>query len=213
MKARAHRLLALLLMVFALHTASAAGRNPDKKKPAEDNMVVALEKFAYSVYSIKDQLKFRLAFENESAQQVWVRIFDSKSRLLFTDHLGKKTALKRNYDVAGVGKGEYRMVISCGQFNSSNQLFIGINPVQGKFEAHLSHGLKAGKMQIAFQNATDDVYVTLSDASGVIHYSEHLVGEANFARRYDLSRLRPGQYTMSLSTGDKTLEQIYQVGK
>jgi hypothetical protein len=39
------------------------------------------------------------------------------------------------------------------------------------------------------------------------------VGEVNFARRYDLSRLRPGEYTMSITTGDKTVEQAYKVGK
>jgi hypothetical protein len=90
---------------------------------------------------------------------------------------------------------------------------VGTKPVEGKFGAYLSNQLKDGKMQLAFQNASDDVYITLTDAQGTIHYSEHLVGEVNFARRYDLSRLRPGEYTMSITTGDKTVEQAYKVGK
>jgi hypothetical protein len=211
MKKYVHKLFALLLTVFALSTAHANDRKPGK--PAEESRVVPLEKFAYSVYARKDQLKFRLAFENTAAERVTVRIFDRQNRLVHTDVMRNQTGLKRDYNLEALGKGEYQMSIVCGEFSATNRLFVGTKPVEGKFGAYLSNQLKDGKMQLAFQNASDDVYITLTDAQGTIHYSEHLVGEVNFARRYDLSRLRPGEYTMSITTGDKTVEQAYKVGK
>jgi hypothetical protein len=213
MKTHLHKLFALLLTVMAFTSAQATDKTPKDDQPAEESKVVALEKFAYSVYSIKDKTKFRLAFENQDAQQVVVRIFDNRNRLVHTDRLKRKTALKRDYNLSEVGKGQYRMDIRCGEFTASNTLYVGMQPVAGKFDAYLSHSLKQGKMQIAFQNATEDVYVTLTDANGVIHYSEHLVDSPNFARRYDLSRLRPGEYTMSVTMGDKTMEQTYRLGQ
>jgi hypothetical protein len=210
MKKHIHKVFALLLTVFALSTAHANDRKPGE--PRDEQKVVPLEKFAYSVYALKDQLKFRLAFENTAAERVTVRIFDRQNRLVHTDVVRKQTGLKRDYNLSALGKGEYQMSILCGEFSATNRLFVGTQPVQGKFGAYLSHHLKNGKMQLAFQNAGDDVYITLTDAQGTIHYSE-VVNELNFARRYDLSRLRPGEYTMSITSGDKTVEQVYKVGK
>jgi hypothetical protein len=210
MKTHLYKSLVLGLSFLGANLAQA---NPTEEPPAKTNpepsRVVALEKFAYGAYAIKDQMKLRLAFENQTGQAVSVKIYDANERLVYQDQLNRRvTALKRNYDLSELGKGHYRMDIQCGDFTATNPLSVGVRSVTGKFSAYLSAQLKNGKMQVAFQNAAADVYVTLVDANGAIHYSEHL-NEANFVRRYDLSRLRAGTYTMLVSDGNRTVEQTY----
>ncbi|MCU0451339.1 MAG: hypothetical protein MUC97_16115 [Bernardetiaceae bacterium] len=210
MKTHFHKSLVLGLGLLSVNLAYA---NPTEEPPSttrtEPSRVVALEKFAYGAYAIKDQLKLRLAFENQTGQAVSVKIYDENERLVYRDQLNRRvTALKRNYDLSELGKGQYRMDIQCGDFTASNPLSVGVRQLTGNYSAYLSAQLKNGKMQVAFQNAATDVYVTLVDDNGAIHYSEHL-NEANFARRYDLSRLRAGTYTMMVTCGNRTVEQTY----
>jgi hypothetical protein len=179
--------------------------------PISAGKVVAAEKFAYSLYAITETNKFRLAFENEQGSTVSVKVYDQKGTLVFTDNIKNATALKRNYDLAELGRGVYMVEISNGDFKTSNRIAVGgaqLNPVA--FNAYVSPSLAEGAFKVAYQGGSEGVYITVKDSEGVILYSERAESD-NFARRYNLSGLKSGNYTVSVESGEKVVEQTYTI--
>lgn len=174
--------------------------------------VVAAEKFAYSLYSINQTLKFRLAFDNEAATDVSVRILDSEGSVVFVERLKGISELKRNYDLASVGKGIYTVEINAGDFKASQKVAVGGAKLSATtFNAYVSPALASGMFRVAYEGGAEGVYITVKDQKGAILYSEHNTELDNFSRRYSIGNLPAGEYTVSVSSGSKTVEQTYMV--
>lgn len=204
-----------VFFLLALAHAVLAGNDERRNEvaPEKDNKVVALDKFAYSLYAVSDKSKMRLAFENLSQEDVVVKIYNNDNALIHSERHRKTEGLKRDYIMSEIGNGSYRMDIKCGDFVASRQVSIGMTANAGPFVAHVSHVVKDGKIQVAYQNGQEGVYIALTNQNGAVLYTERTEAQSNFARRYDLSRLQPGEYTMTVICGSKTIEQTYVIGR
>ncbi len=121
MKTLSSKIFAFVFFIAAsINIASAKDINP-----ASAGKVVAAEKFAYSLYAINETTKFRLAFENQQGSAVSVKVYDEKGMLVFTDNIKNATEMKRNYDLAELGRGVYTVEISSGDFKTANRIAVG----------------------------------------------------------------------------------------
>lgn len=207
MKAIISKLLVIVLFV-AVSLNSVMARNID---PSDPGRVVPAEKFAYSLYAISETTKFRLAFENELGNNVTVKVFSPLGKLIYTDRIKQATELKRNYDLATMGRGVYSVEISNGEFKTVERVAVGgakLNPTP--FNAYISASLTNGMFKVAYQGGEEGTYITVRDSNGTLLYSEHNESD-NFARKYNISSLKAGTYTVTVENDSKVLEQTFVI--
>ncbi len=179
--------------------------------PSDPGRVVPAEKFAYSLYAISETTKFRLAFENELGNNVTVKVFSPLGKLIYTDRIKQATELKRNYDLATMGRGVYSVEISNGEFKTVERVAVGgakLNPAP--FNAYISASLTNGMFKVAYQGGEEGTYITVRDSNGTLLYSEHNESD-NFARKYNISSLKAGTYTVTVENDSKVLEQTFVI--
>jgi hypothetical protein len=211
MKTLSRNLFAILFAVTVLFGSSAFANTTTDDKDGITTVVTASDKFAYSIYAVKETLKFRLNFENEDATPITVKIYDSQGQLVFTDLIKKQVSAHRNYDLSEKGKGVYKVEIIDGDFRAVQEIGVGMRTPQGEFNAYISKTLSEGSLKIAYQNGNPDgVNIVLRDEKGNIMYEE-LSANEQYSRKFNLSKLNRGTYTMSITSGKKTVEQVYNV--
>lgn len=212
MKTLNKNLFAFLLAVAVLFGANAfAKTTTDDKNGIIENKVVATEKFAYSLYAVKESMKFRLNFENEDGSPITVKIYDAQGKLAFVETLRNQTAAQRNYDLSETGKGIYTVEIIDGDFKAVQEIGVGVKVQQGEFNAYLSKTLNEGSLKVAYQNGSPDgVNIVLRDEKGNVVYDK-LSANEQYSRKLNLSKLRKGTYTVSVTSGAKTVEQRYSI--
>jgi len=190
-----------VVVLMLLAGGAFAGNNPPKIK-AESH-------FAYSIYAIQKSFKFRLAFENPDAERVNVAIYDQSGKKIFGENMSN-TNLKRDYNLSELGTGSYTIKLKVGEFESSRQIELGKKPEKIAFKSYISPKLNEKQgFQVAYENNGESVYVTITDQNGVILYSEQTEGDSYFSKRFNLSELKSGNYTVSLTCGDKTIERSF----
>jgi Secretion system C-terminal sorting domain len=200
--------------IFAIILFAVASINITVAKDIDPNLagrVVAAEKFAYSLYAINATNKFRLAFNNELGSPVSVKVYDQAGEMVYVDNIKGQTELRRNYDLSQLGRGIYTVEISNGEFKTSDRIAVGgakLNPTP--FNAYISPALIDGSFKVAYQGGDQGTYITVKDANGTLLYSERNESE-NFARKYNISTLKTGTYTVSVETNEKSVEQTFVV--
>ncbi len=211
MKTLNRNLFAVLFSVAVLFGSSAFANTTTDDKNGITTVVTTSDKFAYSIYAVKETLKFRLNFENEDGTPITVKIYDSKEQLVFTETIKKQTAAHRNYDLSENGKGIYKVEIIDGDFRAVQEIGVGMRASQGEFNAYISKTLSEGSLKIAYQNGSSEgVNIVLRDEKGNVMYEE-LSANEQYSRKFNLSRLNKGTYTMSITSGKQTVEQVYNV--
>lgn len=211
MKTLNKNLFAILFAVAVLLSSSAFANTTTDDKDGIPTVVTTSDKFAYSIYAVKETLKFRLNFENEDGTPVTVKIYDSKGEMIFAETIKKQTSSHRNYDLSEKGQGVYKVEIIDGDFRAVQEIGVGIRASEGEFNAYISKTLSEGSLKIAYQNGNPDgVNIVLRDEKGNVMYEELSANEQYF-RKFNLSKLNKGTYTMSITSGKKTVEQVYSV--
>lgn len=211
MKTLNKNLFAILFAVAVLLSSSAFANTTTDDKDGIPTVVTTSDKFAYSIYAVKETLKFRLNFENEDGTPVTVKIYDSKGEMIFAETIKKQTSSHRNYDLSAKGQGVYKVEIIDGNFRAVQEIGVGIRASQGEFNAYISKTLSEGSLKIAYQNGNPDgVNIVLRDEKGNVMYEE-LSANEQCSRKFNLSKLNKGTYTMSITSGKKTVEQVYNV--
>lgn len=178
---------------------------------AEPPSVKALDKFAYSAYVPQGQKKIRMAFENSTGEAISVRIYDQKNQLVYSEKLNNIDKMRRDYIFADeLAKGVYRVDLRAGEFTGSSTLGVGM--VSGKkFSAYVSPKITDGLIKVAYEGNNEGVYLSITDKNGAVIYSERTGNQSNFTRRYDLSKLPKGKYTLQVLHGEENIEQTYEV--
>lgn len=200
----------LFAFIFALAFVIGSNAYAFNGTPNEGYEVTASEKFAYSIFALQSSLKFRLNFDNEDGSDVTVKIFDPNGKLAFAETIKRKIEVRRNYDLSSIGKGIYTVEVIDGDFKASHKVGIGVSAPTGEFNAYVSK-LHEGTVKIAYQNANDGyVNIVLRDEKGNIVYDE-VSQDTQYARKFNLSKLKRGTYTMSVTSGNKTVEQVYNI--
>jgi flagellar hook assembly protein FlgD len=211
MKTLSRKLFAILFAVTVLFSSSAFANGEKDDKGNEFPLVTTSEGFAYSMYAVKESLKFRLNFENQEGSNVTINIFDANGKLAFTETIKREKTSRRSYDLSSVGKGIYKVEIITGGFRTVKELGVGTKTTHTEFSAYLSKSLNDGALKVAYQNAdSDGVNIVLRDEKGNVVYDEYSANE-QYSRKFNLSKLSRGTYTMSVSSGAKTIEQTYKV--
>ena len=211
MKTLSRKLFAILFAVATLFTTSAFANNGKDDKGNDLQTVTTSEGFAYSLYAVKESLKFRLNFENQEGNNVIVNIYDANGALTFSETIRREKAARRNYDLSPVGKGIYKVEIIAGDFKTTREVGVGVKVNQAAFNAYLSKSLNEGSLKIAYQNGdTDGVNIVLRDEKGNIVYDEYSTNE-QYSRKFNLSKLSKGTYIVSVTSGKKTVEQEYKL--
>jgi hypothetical protein len=178
--------------------------------PNEGYEIAASEKFAYSIFALQSSIKFRLNFDNEDGSDVTVKIFTPDGKLAYSETIKRQVELRRNYDLSALGKGIYTVEVIDGDFKASHKIGVGVSAPQGEFNAYMSK-LNEGSIRVAYQNATEGyASIVLRDEKGNIVYDE-VSQDAQYARKFNLSKLNKGTYTMSITSGKKTVEQVYSI--
>lgn len=211
MKTLSKKLFAILFAVAVLFSTNSFAGNETDDKGNPKQLVTTSEGFAYSLYAVKETLKFRLNFENQDASNVTVNVYDANGKLAFTETIKREKQARRNYDLSELGKGIYKVEIIDGDFSTTREIGIGVKIGHAEFNAYLSKSLNDGSLKLAYQNAdTDGVNIVLRDEKGNVVYDEYSANE-QYSRKFNLSKLNRGTYTMSVTSGKKTVEQTYSV--
>ncbi len=213
MKTLSKNLFAFLFAVVVLSTNTFAKTATDDKNGIDEKVTITsdADKFAYSIYAVKESLKFRLNFENGDGTPVTINIYDAQSKLVFTETVRNHTVSYRNYDLTERGRGIYKVEIIDGDFTAVEEVGVGVKINQGEFNAHISKTLKEGSLKIAYQNGSPEgVNIVLRDEKGNIVYDE-LSAKEQYSRKFNLSKLSKGTYIMSVTSGKKTVEQVYNI--
>jgi Domain of unknown function (DUF3244) len=200
-----HKIYALAVLVLTFATQSVFASNGEN-----DQKIKASEKFAYSLYATQKGLHLRLNFDNEEGQKVKVRLFDPQGHLIHQESLTNKH-LRRDYNLEDAGKGHYKVQIITEDETFDKELNVGIKTNSQAFQAYMSPELADGQVRLSFQNASEAVYIRILDAEGSILYSEVAESNDGYARKFDLSHLQKGTYSLELSCGEKTIEHVYTV--
>lgn len=200
----------LFAFIFALAIVIGSNAYAFNGTPKEGYEITASEKFAYSIFALQSSLKFRLNFDNEDGSDVIVKIFDPNGKLAFSETIKRQIEVRRNYDLSAIGKGIYTVEVIDGDFKASHKVGVGVAAPQAEFIPYVSK-LHEGSVKIAYQNANDGyVNIVLKDEKGNIVYEE-ISQDAHYARKFNLSKLKRGTYTMSVTSGKKTVEQVYSI--
>lgn len=211
MKTLSKNLFAFLLVITTLFSSNAFANTTDDKNGIDSKVVTTSDKFAYSLYAVKESLKFRLNFETESTAPTTVKIYNAQGTLTFTETIRNQTSAHRNYDLTQTGKGIYKVEITNGDFTTVQEIGVGVNINQGEFSAYISKTLNEASLRLAYQNGDiDGVSIVLRDEKGNIVYDE-LSTSTQYSRKLNLSKLDKGTYTVSVTSGKKTIEQVYHI--
>ncbi|TAE00460.1 MAG: hypothetical protein EAZ97_05720 [Bacteroidetes bacterium] len=195
----------ILALFLVVNSAFAFDGTPKKG----ESKVTVSEKFAYSLYTLKNSFKIRFAFDNESGEEVKVKIFDEQGHRLHADW-SKSTMARRSYDLEQVGKGIYKIEVKVGEFETTQTVAFGINLDAAPFQANFSD-LNDSHVNVRYENGSKGVYIRLVDEKENVVYSEKTEDEANYSRKFNLSRLAKGKYTMQVVYEDKTVEKVYEI--
>ncbi|MDW7694298.1 T9SS type A sorting domain-containing protein [Flammeovirgaceae bacterium SG7u.111] len=195
---------ALFIAITILMT-SFTMANPIKGKDGEK--IKATSKFAYSIYPILNSNKIRVAYEKYGKGKVSVKIFDNKMNLLYNDIQKDLNYMKRNYDMSALGNGEYIVKIVAADYTTVHRLNVGKKEAM-PFSGYLSPELTNNKLRIAYQHASKPVYVSVTNKDGKSIYSKTMK-EQNFSSVFNLSTLKSGTYTVTMSSDGQTTTQEY----
>ena len=168
--------------------------------------------FAYSIHTIKGTDKFALAFKNRTDEKVNIEIYDAEETLVFKD-VQHKDEMYKVYDLKNIGAGTYIVVIESGNFVAREELEVGAKAqITQKFQAvALPDAHNDEKMRIAFSNAQEDVQITITDKYGYTYYSTTVADATNFNQVFNLSKLTPGIYQVTMTSGGQTVQKSYAV--
>jgi hypothetical protein len=81
----------------------------------------------YSIYSVQNSLVFRLALQNEEAQEVSLSIYNSAGELLYTEKNNQIGSSIKSYDMHLFGAGTYTVVIETQGFKTTETVKVGVS--------------------------------------------------------------------------------------
>jgi len=203
----------LAVLVTTLFSNLAFATNPEGGDDEEKVAITSTKKFAYNVFALKNSLKFKVAFKNASEDKITVRILDTKGTLIYKDILKDQEALNRNYDMRNIGAGIYKVQIEMGDLKAENEIAVGVSDksIDKTFQAYVSPIIKENSVRLFYKNGHEGVSISFKDEDGNTIYEENTQDDDMYAKKYNISQLKKGIYTLMLTCGDRTIEKIYKV--
>ncbi len=175
--------------------------------------ITATQKFAYNVYAYKNGLKFKVAFKNATEEVITIQIIDQKGNTIHKDVLRNQEQLNRDYNMEKIGAGIYTVKIKMGDLEAENQVALGVSDksIDKTFQAYVSPVIKEDAVQVFYKNGSQGVSISFTDDKGNIIYQENTSDDEMYAKKYNISKLKKGIYILTLTSGNRTIEKIYNV--
>lgn len=196
------RILAAVFVLVTMFSFSAMANLKGGGKSAD-------AKFAYSLRAEQNTDKVVLSFDNFLKQNVTIKIYDAANTLVFKEVQYGTEALRKRYDLSELKDGTYTIKIESEKFTFKEDVVVGKNWNTSNFEAVIAPDpYSSDKLRIGFANAKSDVIVEIADAYGNVVHSE--VFDNQFSSQlFNMKNLRPGEYTISVSSGSQTITETY----
>jgi hypothetical protein len=80
----------------------------------------------YSVYTLKNQLTFRLTVSNEELQTVTISIYNEKDNLVHYEQVKQSGTFTKSYDMSILGAGVYKVAIATKGFKTIEVVKVGL---------------------------------------------------------------------------------------
>jgi Secretion system C-terminal sorting domain len=171
---------------------------------------VAGEEFAYTLHPLNNSTKLYFGFNaNPQHLPVEVRIKDQAGVVLHRETMSADKAAKV-FDFQKLGRGVYLIEIKNGDFIQTKEVQIGEAVAEDLWTAKLSPMIKEGSIEVSYLNNNEVVTVRIIDADGNDVYHETSSIKA-YRRKFNVSKLKAGSYTVKVAHGENSYEQSYTV--
>jgi hypothetical protein len=98
-----------------------------------NNLEVQAKTYApiqYSIYSVQNELTFRLTIQNEETKVIQVNIYTENGVLVYSDKITKAGTSVKLYDMTSQGAGVYKVELAVNGFKSIETIKVGATQAQ-----------------------------------------------------------------------------------
>jgi len=177
----------ILSMIIALMVVSGvvSARRLDNPSASESASVV------------KSGSTFKLSYKREALSTVKVSIYNENNKLVFTETIRKISSFVRPYNFSGLPEGAYTIEIADGDSKVIESInyqkdhpttFAILTPVKGEATKYVLSMANAGK---------EAVTVNIYNEDGTLQYSESEIVNGEFAKVYDLKKVK-GKFSVEV---------------
>ena len=164
-----------------------------------------------------DLKKFYVMVNNEFSMQVNVVLKDVSSNQVFSETANGKSSYLKGFDVGGLPDGQYMLEVQSAEVLENYSLRIG----EGKLL--IESGLRlviqtpnitqdGNRVDVAMLKQIDTPYtISICNKRNAIIFEDTLAATGSLVKRYDMSKLDPGAYTMRIAMAGTTYSQAIKI--
>ena len=143
-------------------------------------------------------------------------IFDNKGAVLFKDNIRQKFDVRQKFDLSLVPEGKYAFEIEHGKQIKVYAFEINSGQIEMIAECYSLYRptvtSKKGQIDVSYLNLNrEKVEITLYGIYGRQLFQVNENGEQAIGRRFDVSRLAPGNYTVVVKSQERTFTEVIAV--
>ena len=162
------------------------------------------------------QKSFVLYIDNAKSGFVHVTLKDVKGVVLLTDRVKNEESFARKYNLVNLPAGEYLLFIEDGARMIAQPIAVGNDDLV--IQATLATKLFAPAIQMS-QDKLDftmlcldatPVTIEIIDETGRENYAATTIEQGSVQRRFDISNLEPGRYTIVTKVQGGNFEKVYR---
>jgi hypothetical protein len=162
-----------------------------------------------------DQKAFTLYIDNTNGGRVDVYLKDANGELLQSERIKKPEAITQKYNLENLPVGEYKLIIEDGPKTITQTI------VLGEYRLTVPKNLRAEYFEptVVLNNDNLDftmltphetlVVIEIIDENGFKNYSVGTCEKGTVQRRFDISALEPGTYTVATHVEGQNFETVY----
>ena len=166
------------------------------------------------VVSNEDNKVFVLSVDNTSSPVV-VTLENSKGRVLQNDRVRKNELASRNYLLSSLPVGEYKLFVKEGAKTTSHVLIVNEGSIRSPKHLTATYFAPAivlndDKLDFTMLALHETlVTIEIKDEEGRVNYSNTTCEKGSVQRRFDVSDLGPGSYTITTNIEGQHFEEEY----
>ncbi|WP_343855481.1 hypothetical protein [Fulvivirga kasyanovii] len=164
-----------------------------------------------------DQKKFFLIIKNTDSSKVNVELKDVDNFRLYKETNIQNGEYLKGFDMQSLPDGEYTLEIE----NNQRIEMFALSIINGKLSINRDNRLvihkpsinqSGNKVDIALQKTHEEpLKLAILDNTNDIIFEDTLADNGNLTKRYDMSRLGPGSYTMRIGIAGKYFSRSIRI--
>jgi hypothetical protein len=164
-----------------------------------------------------DDNAFLLSVDNYSgAKAVRVTLKDADGDILEKDRIAKNELFSKEYQFDFLPVGEYKLLVEDGARTTSQVIIVNEEGIKAPKHLKATYFAPAivlndDKLDFTMLCLHETlVGIEIRDAEGRVNYSEATCEKGSVQRRFNLSDLEPGEYTITTSIEGQKFESVYR---